>query len=112
MNRMATLFTENIRNIHAFPSYDRDIIPTGSKSASMGHLLSSSNAKDKELSSDQIQLENYLRRSPLPCAIVARGENVVESHSKDGTASTWQSMTREELEDAVKAEAEVITSFE
>lgn len=112
MNRMATLFAENIRNIHAFPSYDRDIIPTGSKSASIGHLLSSSNAKDKELSAEQIQLENYLRRSPLPCAIIARYENVMESHSKEGAASMWQSMTREELEDAVKAEAEVITSFE
>ncbi|KAG7360154.1 hypothetical protein IV203_035253 [Nitzschia inconspicua] len=111
MNRMASLFSD-ISNIYVFPTYDRDAIPRNNKMASLGHLPPSDQGYSGELLDDEkVKLQNYLRRSPLPSVIITREKNAAEVFDKDAV-SVLQSNTQEELEEAIKMEAEIISAFE
>jgi hypothetical protein len=83
MNRMLVLYgtDTNIINVHCEPFYDRDDIPANQEDQkqqpSHGHLpptkwVQENQSKTTSFSVEQVRLQNYQRRSPLPTVILER----------------------------------------
>jgi hypothetical protein len=103
---------------YVHPTYDNDKIQSHDKAAN-GHipptnLLRETMRKngDKELTDDELKLQNYQRKSPLPGIIIQRGSK----DDENGTSNfDYQSITRlvdegeEKLKEAVMEEMKLIT---
>jgi hypothetical protein len=111
ISRMDALFgDDDLGYLHVFPLYDRDAITGPNEETVPGHLPSSSKTNDQGLSAWQSSSHNYGRRSPLPGVIIQRHD---ELWKFDKQAELYpQNLSKEELEAAVKIEAEIVTTFE
>jgi len=115
MNRMLFLYNntkDEVSSFHLQPFYDRDKAPFENDNPSPGHLspswwIQQANFDDdpkENLSQENLRLQNFLRRSPLPSVIIQRHDGV-----HDYNINSVITQSEQDLEEALSKEMAMIS---